>query len=249
MIVQASSFQLGSPAHLLALLGCAIATACVVVLGRRWREQATALRRLRLAIVVGCLLSWVVSNAYWLRPEVFRWDGALPLQFCNLANLLGAHAVWTGRRWSQALLYYWTFALSTWAFLTPALNEGPATLSFWLFWLYHVFIPISMAYVLVVDRMRPHWGDFRIGVVLTAVYTGALAVLNAFTGWNYGFVGPGMPAQPSPMDLLGPYPLRLIWIGLVGATVFALLTLPWTCCRTKKPDAGEPATPGGPVGT
>lgn len=51
--------------------------------------------------------------------------------------------------------------------------------------------------------------------------------LNAITGWNYGFVGAGKPGQPSPIDVLGPYPLRVLWMILIGALLFLFLLLPW----------------------
>ena len=152
---------------------------------------------------------------------------------------LGAYAVAMRHRTSQALMYFWSFALCLWAFLTPSLYVGPAHLWFWLFWLYHLFIPVSTAWILVADRFRPTWRDWRHSVLVTLAFMAALAVLDAITGWNYGFVGPSKPTQANLLDFLGPYPLRLVWMACVGTGLFALLMLPWMR-RRERPGAALP---------
>lgn len=230
------TFSHGSPVHILSLVVCIAASFSVATGASRLRHHPVALTRFRCLIVLGCLLSWLVTFLFGLRPATFRWDEALPLHFCNLANLIGALAVARRPRLAQSLLYFWTFALCIWAFLTPALFDGPAQAGFWVFWIYHLFIPVSLAWVLAVDGFRPRWRDLRNATGLTFLYMCALAALNAVTGWNYGFVGPGKPGQPSLVDVLGPYPLRLAWMALLGAALFLLLLLPWL----RKPASSGP---------
>lgn len=229
------TFAQGSPLHLASLAACLLAVALTVPAALRVRHRETGARPLRLAIVAGCLVSWALSNGYGFLPERFSWDESLPLHFCNLANLLGAHAVATRHRISQSLVYFWSIALCSCAFLTPSLYVGPAHLWFWLFWIYHAFIPVSLAWILVADRFRPGWRDWRNAVALTLAFMAALAVLDAVTGWNYGFVGPGVPTQRNLLDFLGPYPLRLLWMALDGASLFTLLMLPWLRPRRGTP--------------
>lgn len=218
-------FVPGSSLHFICLGVCLVAAVVTGLVAQRFRDQPIA-ANLRGVIAVGCVVSWILSNGYGFLPGRFSWSESLPLQFCNLANLIGAHALLSRSRRSQALMYYWTFALCVWAFLTPSLYVGPATLWFWLFWIYHIFIPISTAWILVADRFRPRWSDWKASVQMTLAFMGLLAILDAFTGWNYGFVGPAVPSQKTPIDAFGPYPLRLVWMALIGSTLFALLTLP-----------------------
>jgi hypothetical integral membrane protein (TIGR02206 family) len=222
------TFTQGSIVHGVCLLVCLAGVMVTVRLARRNRDAETRARSVRIVIVAGCLVSWLLSNGYGLAGGRFSWAESLPLHFCNLANLLGAYAVATRHRTSQALMYFWSFALCLWAFLTPSLYVGPAHLWFWLFWLYHLFIPVSTAWILVADRFRPTWrGDWGQSVLLTLAFMAALAVLDAITGWNYGFVGPSKPTQANLLDFLGPYPLRLVWMACVGTGLFAILMLPW----------------------
>jgi hypothetical integral membrane protein (TIGR02206 family) len=221
------TFTQGSIVHGVCLLVCLAGVMVTVWLARRNRDAATRAGAVRIVIIAGCLVSWLLSNGYGLFGGRFSWAESLPLHFCNLANLLGAYAVATRHRTSQSLMYFWSFALCLWAFLTPSLYVGPAHLWFWLFWLYHLFIPVSTAWILVADRFRPTWRDWAKSVLLTLAFMAALAILDAITGWNYGFVGPSKPTQANLLDFLGPYPLRLVWMALVGTGLFALLMLPW----------------------
>lgn len=228
------TFSQGSPLHFVSLGTCLVAVIVTIIVARRVRD--TAARPARIAIATGCLLSWVLSNGYGLFPERFSWSESLPLHFCNLANLLGAHAVVTRHRISQSLLYFWSIALCSCAFLTPSLYVGPSHLWFWLFWIYHAWIPVSVAWILVADRFRPGWCDWRNAVLLTLLYMALLAVLDAITRWNYGFVGPSLPTQKNFLDFLGPYPIRLLWMALIGAFLFALLMIPWLRRSKSNPD-------------
>lgn len=222
-----TTFTPGSLVHGLTLLFCVGISACVLWAGRLNEERFTPSRRQRLAIVIGCLISWVLSVGYLLQPSQFRWDLSLPLHFCNLANLIGAWAVWTRHRDAQAISYYWALGLCSWAFLTPSLEVGPARVWFWFFWFYHLMILVALVQVLILDRYRPNWRDFRRALGVSLIYMALLAVIDAITGWNYGFVGRGKPLQASPIDAFGPYPWRILVMALIGSGVLALLTLPW----------------------
>jgi hypothetical integral membrane protein (TIGR02206 family) len=233
------TFEPGSATHLATLLVCVGLAVGLATAGAALRGRAAALRRVRIALAVGCVAVWCLSSAFWIVAAEFRWDQALPLQFCNVANLIGAWAVATRRRIAQALLYFWCFALCSCAFLTPLLFQGPASFWFWIFWSYHLFIALATAWVLGVDRFRPGWGDAARALAWTLAYAAALFALNLATGWNYGFLGRGVPGQPSLIDFLGPWPLRLLWMGLIGSALFLALVLPWRLARLGR--RGRPA--------
>ncbi|MDF1740848.1 MAG: TIGR02206 family membrane protein [Verrucomicrobiales bacterium] len=228
-------FHVGSTTHLLTLLICGLLGAAITWKGKALAANAQRQLALRHAIALGCLAAWVLNTGFWLVPSRFSWDQALPLQFCNLANLVSALALWKKPRWAQSLLYFWALGLSTWAFLTPSLAAGPALVEFWIFWIYHIFILFAVLWCLVIDRFRPTWRDFRLSLAITLGYLAILFILDRITGWNYGFAGEAKPLQPSPIDGLGPYPIRVLWLALIGTAVFALLMLPFS--RKEKADS------------
>lgn len=235
------TFEPGSPTHFATLLVCVALSVGLALTGPALRRRPATLRGCRIALAGGCVAIWCVSGAFWVVASGFSWDRALPLHFCNMANLIGAWAVATRHRLAQALLYFWLFALSSCAFLTPLLFDGPATLWFWIFWSYHLFIALATAWVLGVDRFRPGWGDAARALAWTLAYAAALSLLNLATGWNYGFLGRGVPGQPSLLDFLGPWPLRLLWMTLIGSALFFALVLPWRLGRKRKAEGSAPA--------
>jgi len=234
------NFQTGSPTHLVTVGICAALTALAAWLTLRWRSTPRA-DLLRRTVGYGCLATWLLTVCYpWLAGD-FAWRYSLPLQFCNLANLIGGLAILTRWRLFQSLLYFWGLALCLWPFVTPTLWEGPGSLVFWLFWGYHVFILLATVELLVGQRFRPEWRDWRRATAATLAYTALLAAVNARFGWNYGFVGSARPSAPTLLNVLGPYPFRVLWMVLLGVGVFALLVLPWYLGRTSSPGDHEDA--------
>ena len=55
-------------------------------------------------------------------------------------------------------------------------------------------------------------------------------------GANHGFVGQSKPLHPSIVDLLGPWPERLLIIVPLAALAMALVMLPW-CFAGKRAGA------------
>ena len=51
--------------------------------------------------------------------------------------------------------------------------------------------------------------------------------IDAVFGLNYGYVGDTMPSRPTLLDVLGPWPLRVLFMMLLGAGGMTVLWLPW----------------------
>ena len=221
-----TEFECFSTLHYVSLAVCLILAILAVVLCRRWRGTEKE-AGIRMTIGIGCLVVWIVSAAYRLFFVPFDWESSLPLHFCNIANLIGAMAIFGKGRLFKAVLYFWSFSLCIWAFLTPELSTGPALPGFWIFWGYHVFIILAVVVILVLYQFQPNGRDFRNAAFFTIAYVGFLLVPNNIHQWNYGYVGPSKPSLPTIIDFLGPYPLRLVWMFLIGAFLFFLLLLPW----------------------
>ena len=225
----ADHFRTGSVLHVASLLGCVALVVLFGMLGKRAnaRGDTEKLRRMRRFAGYGGLVAWLANVVYWCLTTRFSWGYSLPLHFCNLANLIGAVAVLGPWRFWKSILYFWTLTLCIWAFLTPLIGGGYATLEFWVFWGYHLFIPLTVVEVLVVQRFRPNLADLRNAWILTFCYGVLLVILDNIYGWNYGFVGPSTPDAPTPLDVLGPYPWRLLWMSLLASGLYLLAWLPW----------------------
>jgi hypothetical integral membrane protein (TIGR02206 family) len=176
-----------------------------------------------------------IEVVWYLMPERFTIERSLPLQFCDVGPWIAAIALLTQKRWARAMLYYWGIGLCTQAFITPTLSEGLLHTRFWWFWLGHTHIIGASIYDIVARGYRPTWSDFRTMLKLSAVYTVFCVTLNAITGLNYGYLGPVQPGARTIIDVLGPYPWRILILMVIAFTTFFALTAIWRPAREGKP--------------
>ena len=79
-----------------------------------------------------------------IRPAL---DTSVPLQLCDVAELMAAYALWSQRHWAFVLTYYWGLVLSSQALITPDIGtpeEGAPDFP------HHLFITFFTLHVLVV---------------------------------------------------------------------------------------------------
>ncbi|MEM1330003.1 MAG: TIGR02206 family membrane protein [Planctomycetota bacterium] len=237
-------FAMFTRMHLYVVLVSTTFVVGACLLGRRWRDTPRE-RWFRHAWGVGIIVEQVIHNIWWLQPERFDPGVSFPLHFCDLAAPLAAIVCFAPWRWARALLFYWAIGLSSWAFITPVLTEGPGHELFWMFWLNHVQIVGTAIYELVVRGFRPGWRDLRTGLLGTGIYAGLMLPANLAFDVNYGYLGPGGAGGGTPIDALGPWPWRLVTLALlVGlgmtAMTFGARALPGGRCE--KGPASPPAS-------
>lgn len=219
-------FEPFTTTHAVAAGAGVLCMAVVSLLGRRWRgtEREIALRRAWVAFVAA---GQAVSIVWWLLPANFNPARSFPLHMCDLVGLIAIPALLTERRLPRALLYFWGLGLSSQAFFTPIVREGPALFVFWLFWLSHTQIVGSAVYDVVARCYRPLLRDLTLAVVATLTYTAVMLPFDVVTGFNYGYLGRDLPGAHTLMGALGPWPWRLLAVAGLVFTVFALMWLAW----------------------
>ena len=211
----------------MALLCIALLILIAVQLGRRWRNQQRQ-RVFERTLALTNLAVWITAHGWWQLSARFDPVTTLPLQMCHITSLLASAVLLTQHHTLRAILYFWAFALCTQALITPSLVEPPSSPVFWSFWFLHGFVMLSAIYEIVVKGFRPTWRDYRIACVASAAYVAVVLPINLMLGANYGFVGKSKPLNPSIVDLLEPWPDRLLIIVPLAALAMALVMLPWT---------------------
>lgn len=222
------SFVAGSPVHWMVILTCAIAIAVACALGRRWRRATpNRERRWRLTLAWFIIVSQISTLVWWMLPERHGLAVSLPLHICDIAVVIAVFALVSSRRWPRSLVYYWGAGLSVWAFIIPVLRHGPATVEFWVFWLPHLQVVGTAAYVVTVLDYRPTLRDLWFAAAALAVYAAIVIPLNGWLGTDYGYMGPG----DSGSSMLGDWPWRAV--ALYGLEVFAFFHVwaPWPVAR------------------
>ncbi|HEY5546656.1 MAG TPA: TIGR02206 family membrane protein [Gemmatimonadaceae bacterium] len=212
-----------------AILVAGIAGLCWI--GRSLDGMARRRYEMALAVAVGAL--WISYQAYDFSRHGFDPRYTLPLQMCDFSALIAALVMVRPRRGLQSLAYFWGLALGTQAVITPDLAGGPSSVSFWAFWIYHLFVVGAGVYVVVVQRFRPEWKDLRFALSMGVLYAAAMFTIDAIFDLNYGYFGRTVPSRPTLLDVLGPWPLRCVFMVMLGAAAMTALWLPWLFVKRK----------------
>ena len=217
--------------HLLTVGTCLLVIAAIVGVGLQLRGTLAEMR-LRRSLAIVTVVYWVSYTTWW------NWSGwdlidGLPLHVCDINGLVATLALLTGYPWLRAVLYFWTFALTTQAMIQPHLTLGPAFVVFWAFWGAHTLIVACAVYDVAVLRFRPDWRDFGRACVASALYITVVMPVDLLLGANYGFVGNPSDATKIPpfVAALGPWPWRVLVIFVLAALAFVLVLLPWIAVR------------------
>jgi hypothetical integral membrane protein (TIGR02206 family) len=227
----ATDFHPFTAQHAASSLTCLALIAGACWLGRRWRRQGppghAKEHRLRAVWIITTVAWQAFAIVYWLLPANFRLEQSLPLHLCDLAAWVAPLALWLQARWLRSLLYFWGIGLSTQAFVTPVLEQGHADLRYWLFFIGHTQIVGSAIYDVAVLGFRPRLRDLAIGSAITLAWVAAITPLNIAFDLNYGYVGQHDPERPTIIQKLGPWPLRMLWLIIIGLSAFALIYAVW----------------------
>lgn len=220
-----------SELHLVTVLVSMAAVAAVALLGRALPAKKAA-ANLRRTIAIFAIGYFVAYNVWW------NWGGidvasGLPLQICDLNEVVAPLALWTGNRWARATLYFWGFALTLQAFIQPLLTAGPASPVFWAFWISHTIVMICAVYDVAVLGFRPDWQDFGRAAAVSALYLAVIVPVDLRLGANYGFVGNPPPSWRIPpfVAFLGAWPNRVFILVALVALGFVIVLAPWQFLR------------------
>ena len=225
-------FRPFSLTHACTLLCVAAIIARAVYYGRNQKEQSTPTGFERALAFINIAV-WLASHGYWQMPARFDPIITLPLQICHITSLIASAVLITRHCTLRAILYFWAFALCTQAMITPSLVDPPTSLVFWAFWYLHGFIMLTAIYDMAVRGFRPAWRDYGIACAASATYVAVVLPIDLVLGANYGFLGKSTALHPSIIDLLGPWPQRLLIIVPLAALVMLLTMMPWVMAERR----------------
>jgi hypothetical integral membrane protein (TIGR02206 family) len=220
--------------HALMVIGCALVIAAPSLLGRRLSKTGEPV--LRHALAGLAIIYWIAYATWWNWHRIDLREG-LPLHICDINGLIAPYALLTQQRWARATLYFWTAALTSQAFIQPALYVGPASLVFWAFWAAHSILAACAVYDIVVLGFRPGWPDLGRAVLVSFAYGALVVPINAWLGADYGYLGDPAPdiSVPPFVLMLGPWPLRAVVLAALVPLGFVVVLLPWLISWRPKP--------------
>ena len=191
-------------------------------------------RRAMALFVWGFNVAWTVRL---LLPSHFEIGFSFPFQLCDLAWMAAGWSLWSGgdpQRLRHQLPVLWGLALSALGYLTPAVTSGPGEIHFWTFWISHGQIVTTALVNLLAFGTKPDARGLRGTLLLTTVACALATGFNVLFDTSYFFTGRSIPSNPTPLDVLGPWPLRILWIATLGAAAITAVALPFLLSRRRQ---------------
>jgi hypothetical integral membrane protein (TIGR02206 family) len=217
-----------------------------------WARSVAGTPRERAWRVAMAVFVWgfnVAWTARLLLPANFELGRSLPFQLCDLGWMAAGWSLWSGgdpQRLRHQVPVLWGLALSAFGYLTPAVTSGPGGIHFWTFWISHGQILTTAVVNLLAFGTRPDAKGLRGTLVLTTVACVLATAFNLRYGTSYFFTGRDIPSNPSPLDHLGAWPLRILWVMVAGAAALCLVALPFLRADTRGSASGDGRGAAGP---
>jgi hypothetical integral membrane protein (TIGR02206 family) len=200
-----------------------VGTALVALVRRD--PEGRAARSVRFGLV-GLLLVAITGSLGLLRADraLEIWD-LLPLHLCDFLIFVGAYALLTLRPIAAELLYFWSGGTLL-AMITPDLAAGFPEPWYFVFFGFHGAVVAAAAVVTFGFGRVPRPGAPRRVFLATLAYAGAVGIVNLTFGTNFLFLC-RKPAQPTLLDLFGPWPVYLAVGAFFALGLFHLMAWPF----------------------
>lgn len=155
----------------------------------------------------------------------------LPITVCGWAVVFGSYMVIGKTQSLFDIVYFWIFAGSIFALITPTVISftGPTRFRYYQFWVEHTIGYVAIFYMVFIHKMRP--------TVKSAVRSYVALVVLAVVAYSANqIIGPGAnylfmarpESTPSILDILPPnFILRIFIMALAVSALYVLSYLPW----------------------
>lgn len=182
--------------------------------------------RFRVLLAVVLFVNVAATHVYLLATGHWSTSGALNCQLCDAATAAAVFAMFKPTSLAFELTYFWGLGAALQGLITPAITDRFPHPVFVQFFVLHVGLVTSAAFLAFGLRMGPRP---RV-VVRMVLWTNGCAlvagVASFITGGNYMFLREPPPTG-SVLDLLGPWPWYILGGEVVCVLVYALLSVPF----------------------
>lgn len=218
-------FVLFGTAHLIALGLILLFNLSFLLI--RSEKRAAWRKPLRVSMAVVLIVNelgwhlWNLVNGQWTVETM------LPLHLCSLFVFLSAIMLLTRNYPIYEFAYFLGIGGALQALLTPDAGiYGFPHYRFLQTMISHGLIVSASVYMTLVEGFRPTWRSLGKVALWGNVYMAVVFALNLLLDSNYMYLA-HKPATASALDLLGPWPVYLFWLEVIGVVVFSLLYLPF----------------------
>jgi hypothetical integral membrane protein (TIGR02206 family) len=217
------------------LMAIAVATVVCIAARRRPGQWTVGASGLLGAALLGEQISWQVG---FLIHHDWTLQNSLPFDLCDFTALVATVACWWCIPICVELTYFWGFAGTLQAIITPDVETPFPHLEFINYVVEHLGIVVAAVFLVVGLRVIPRPGAVLRVFGLTVAYALLVAVVDIVTGADYLFLR-APPEAFSLLQVLGPWPWYLVSCTGIALVAFYLLDLPFQPGRRRRREADE----------
>jgi hypothetical integral membrane protein (TIGR02206 family) len=205
----------------LAAFAATVALSAVLVAGARRGGPAFS-RPARLVLGAVILAGFVGEQA--AHAERGEWSARvnLPFQLSDAVTLVSVAALWRPRPLPVELVYYWAFAATLQALVTPDLRQSYPDVRYFTYFATHGGALAAACLLVIGERRPPRAGSAIKAFAVTAAFAAAATVATLASGGNYLFLR-RKPAGGSLLDAMGPWPVYIAAAAALGLALFLAL--------------------------
>jgi hypothetical integral membrane protein (TIGR02206 family) len=220
-----AGFDAYSQQHFYGLLGVAVFIISILIFDRMTRKKYQRVISISMAILLLLQeLSLSIIRIHW---GVWQVQTSLPLHLCGAAIILSAILLLTRNYRIYEIVYFWALAGAVQALLQPdIIRFGFPHYRYFQFFFSHGMILTTAIYTTLSYGYRPTKTSLLRVAIYTNIYVLAIGAFNLVTGGNYLFIC-HKPETASIMDVLGPWPLYIIPLEIIGFLSFLFYYAPF----------------------
>ena len=193
---------------------------CIPLLGKNLSENKANSLAVRLAIFIISLE--VFLFIYRHAMGIFDPTRNYPLHLCSLAEFCTAYALITKNQRAFELSFYWGFAASTQALLTPHLDGYKLfDIQFIIFFISHGLIILNVIWLIIVDKMKIRSSSLFETFLISNLILMPIGFINWIGNANYMYLRSKPPVE-NPL-LMGDWPFYILGFEVIAITFFSIL--------------------------
>ena len=210
-------------AHLAALAATASAAIALTLLVRRRPALRDPVRAALAAVLLGGVTAYLVAESQ--SGPLSVWD-FLPFHLCDFAIFVAAFALVSESRAATEVVWSWSLSGTVLAMVTPDVSGVFPEWRWLVYFTMHGAVVVSAVVLVLGLGLRPRPGAPWRVFGWTLLYAAVVAAIDWAFGANFLYLR-AKPAEPTPLDWFGPWPLYIVVAALIGLALFHLLMLPF----------------------
>lgn len=173
---------------------------------------------------------------------IFDYKEDLPVHVCRLLAFIAPWAYWTKNKLWIGIIYFWILVGTFNAVLTPDLQQGFPHWEHLCYFIMHIGLVVLPLYHTIVFGHRIKYKDLWNAFIAANVMLIISLIINWLLNSNYMYTC-AKPPVATLLDVLGPWPLYLASVQLIGLLLFHIVYLPFYFLNRKPhPKTTEPKT-------